>query len=251
MDIPQKFQFVTTEDGSPSLRFQDSAGEVFSESMHSLRGAFSETDYIYGTALRKTLEERLPPSVLSLGLGLGYNEVLTAAIFTAGGAVADAHIESFEIDVELREYFAAWISDQRELVPNQFTEVYDEILKRSAQTAGIAPEKVLETLKSWLHRGQLALRGPLHADTAIETSFSCFLFDAFSSKTTPELWQEDFLVTFFSRTCREGAVFSTYACTGALKRALRTCGFELQIREGFASKRDCTFAFKAPIQSPG
>jgi tRNA U34 5-methylaminomethyl-2-thiouridine-forming methyltransferase MnmC len=39
-------------------------------------------------------------------------------------------------------------------------------------------------------------------------------------------------------------VLSTYACTGHLKRALIAAGFKLEIREGYASKRDSTLAYR-------
>ncbi len=241
--IPEKFLFLTTEDGSPSLRLARDAGAV-SEAMHSLRGAFSETDYIYGSALREALQGGLPPSVLSLGLGLGYNEILSAALFSAAGVANEARVESFESEDELRARFASWIRGEREAVPLEFNRAYDDILARAAGGAGLEASAVLETLRQWLATGRLDLRGPLGPDTAFACRFSCFLFDAFSSKTTPELWREDFLAGFLDRAALPRAVFSTYACTGALKRALRARGFTLRIREGFASKRDSTFAVR-------
>ncbi|MCM2281959.1 MAG: MnmC family methyltransferase [Bdellovibrionaceae bacterium] len=241
--LPDRFQFVFTDDQSPSLRFCRSA-EEFSESMHSLRGAFSETVYIYGAALSKAIAEKWRPEVLSLGLGLGYNEVLSAALLTAAQQAEDAYVESFESDEGLREYFTHWIRGDSSLVPDEFLRAYDEILQRCAQHAQIDPAKVAATLRLWLNSGQLVLRGPLSATTQFSRRFCCFLFDAFSSKSTPELWQEAFLIDFLSATAREHAVFSTYACTGALKRALRSSGFTLEIREGFSSKRDSTFAFR-------
>ncbi len=250
MQTPERFQFVTTEDASPSLRFVLGT-EEHSESMHSLRGAFSETVYIYGTAISKVVSEGWPPHVLSLGLGLGYNEILVATLFTAAALEERAEIESFEIDDDLRAYFAAWIRGERDRVPSEFYSAYDEILTRACAHSGVEPTQARATLKRWLESDQLRLREALVGGvTRFERRFSCFLFDAFSSKTTPDLWQESFLVDFLATTAHDRAVFSTYACTGALKRALRASGFSLEIRPGFSSKRDSTFAIrqtKSPI----
>jgi tRNA U34 5-methylaminomethyl-2-thiouridine-forming methyltransferase MnmC len=76
--------------------------------------------------------------------------------------------------------------------------------------------------------------------------FNCIAFDAFSSKSTPELWTRDFLDHFLASACDDSCVLSTYACTGNLKRALIDAGFELRIREGYASKRDSTLAVRKP-----
>ena len=73
----QDFTIVTTADGSPSLSIEDSSGYV--EKMHHAAGAMSESIYIYGEAVQKVLDRRWPLRVLSVGLGLGYNELITAA----------------------------------------------------------------------------------------------------------------------------------------------------------------------------
>jgi tRNA U34 5-methylaminomethyl-2-thiouridine-forming methyltransferase MnmC len=71
---------------------------------------------------------------------------------------------------------------------------------------------------------------------------SLFFFDAFSGKSTPELWTPEFLALFLQRVAQEKAVFATYACTGTLKRTLQTAGFVVEKRPGFQGKRDSTTA---------
>ncbi|MBK7845346.1 MAG: hypothetical protein IPJ71_17000 [Bdellovibrionales bacterium] len=68
------FQIEITQDGSPTLRLRDSSG--LGESMHNLKGAFSETLYIYLPTLQRAFEWQEPETrLLSVGLGLGYNEL--------------------------------------------------------------------------------------------------------------------------------------------------------------------------------
>jgi hypothetical protein len=248
---PQTYFFLQTADGSPSLRFHldpiDEHGRK-SESMHSHRGAFSETAYIYGSAVETTLRNGLAPRFFSLGLGLGYNELLTTALVLKyskpefGRDLFGVYGESFEAVPELNSLFAAWVSGTD--VRADFQAAYDFILQACAQHTGLEAPEIREQLASWIKNGQWLLRSALTHQSEFSSQFSCFLFDAFSSKTSPELWDEPFLDRLFATLPGPQAVLSTYACTGALKRTLRANGFTLDIREGFASKRDSTFALK-------
>jgi len=241
-----KFQFVKTEDGSLTARIgaPDAPMEDCSEAMHSLRGAFSETMYIYGTAIQKAADEKAPEPVLSMGLGLGYVELLATAI----ALKAKRHVrgESFEIVPELRHYFEAWLAKTDQL-PRDFATTYDSILTRTADAIGVDAHEVKTALAKAVESGHWLIRNELTATTEFKEKFGCICFDAFSSKTTPDLWTEDFLRAFLQKTASPQCVLSTYACTGALKRALKAEGFEVKIREGFSSKRDSTFAFRISI----
>lgn len=280
MEIPYSaFSFQSTEDKSLTLRV--STDEGLSEAMHSLKGAFSETAYIYGSAIEYDLSHGFRPRVLSLGLGLGYVELLAVGMALKYSAhlgpddletfLRDAGGESFELLAPLRRWFAAWAlkgssgseaktaydsvagltpADSQALnasddIPSDFSAAYDAILNRTAGHVGVAPDLIRRTLARMLIDGRWKLRPALDNQTKFSESFGCVCFDAFSSKTSPDLWTEEFLRDFFAKTCETKCVLSTYACTGALKRALRAAGFELTIREGFASKRDSTFAVRA------
>jgi len=244
------FTTVETGDGSLTACFGDG------ETMHSLRGAFNETVYIYGTALEnarqalsaKGLNES--PRTLSLGLGLGYVELLASAYAIKRGQTPRG--ESFELVDELNASFLAWLNgtENSPLVPFR---VYDEIAEKTATHANerfpelktITAEDVRRALAQAASDGEWLLRPALTRETKFENKFECVAFDAFSSKSTPELWSRDFLDPFLQDACGTPCVLSTYACTGHLKRALTEGGFKLEIREGYASKRDCTLASRA------
>jgi hypothetical protein len=230
------FLFEVTDDSSFTMRFIDPETGGLSECMHSLRGAFSETDYIYGHAIRTTIAMNLEPQFLSVGLGLGYCEILLAALMFRNFEVKSFEVESFEVDSRLRSQFLSWIKG--EVITPEFQKVYDQTLKSSAELCRVDP--VLT--KRFLSR--IKIRELLTSETEFAQKFSCVLFDAFSSKSTPELWTEEFLMNFFEKACAPKSVFATYACTGVLKRALKNSGFEVQIRPGFSSKRDSTFAVR-------
>lgn len=244
----QGFHFITTEDGSPSLRLQISRGEdePLSEAMHSLKGAFSETLYIYGTAIELAMKERFTPRVLSMGLGLGYVELLAAGLAVKND-VSDFGGESFEIVPELREWFGTWLTGGE--IPSEFAKTYDDIEGRTSRHLELKPGAAKAALAESILAGRWQVREALTPSTKFSGLFGAICFDAFSSKSTPELWSEEFLMSFLAKAGAPSCVLSTYACTGALKRSLRNSGFEVQIREGFSSKRDSTFAVRRTSQA--
>ena len=236
------FTFESTLDGSPTLRLTSADGAT-SEAMHSLRGAFSETRYIYGTAIETTLSRGFRPTILSMGLGLGYVEILATALLLKHGRLEEGEIESFESVLELRERLLWWLEGSAQC-PISFAKAYDEILARTARELELNPMEIREGLLALRRDRRWRVRETLSPSTEFTTRFGCICFDAFSSKSTPELWTEEFLQALFYKTADADCVLSTYACTGALKRALRASGFALEIRSGFSSKRDSTFAVR-------
>ena len=76
--------------------------------MHNLRGAFSESLYIYLETLKQSLHFGLPPSILSLGLGLAYNEMMSIAHFKQC-QLEQFKIVSYEKDPALTEALLQWL----------------------------------------------------------------------------------------------------------------------------------------------
>ncbi len=231
------YELVRTEDHSPTLRW---LGSETQETMHHRGGAYSETQLIYGEPLRESLQTG-GRSAVSVGLGLGYNEILVAGECLRRSIAPDQfYLLSYEADAFLREHFINWLQSSEEFV-------YDEILTffKKDQAAAV---------KSWLllalKAGTWSLQGALQPSFEKWKDMEVVFYDAFSSKTSPHLWQEDFLNEFMSRTCAPQCQFSTYACTGALKRALKANGFEVVIREGFQSKRNSTLGIRRSFSNP-
>lgn len=233
-----EFHFLQTEDGSPSLKLGPET-----EGMHNARGAFAETVYIYGKAIEHTVTNGLKPSFFSLGLGLGYNEILTTALCLSHRVSPnEIYGESFEAVPELTENFTNWLVEKS--VDSRFQTAYDKILSLCAEQTHQDAALIKKTLRQLLSGQKWLLREALSAQTKFEKKFSCYLFDAFSSKTSPELWQEGLITQLLQTTSENKSVLSTYACTGTLKRSLLKNNFEVNIREGFAGKRQSTFAIR-------
>lgn len=231
------YELVRTEDRSPTLRW---LGSETQETMHHRGGAYSETQQIYGQPLRDCLKSG-GSSALSVGLGLGYNEILVALeAFQAGLKPSQFKLLSYESDPFLKLHFLTWVLEGGE----NSDLVYDEIFQffNSPHKA-----KVKFWLKEAYETGTWKLESALESDFQLRESYECLFYDAFSSKTSPHLWQEEFLVRFFEEACAPKAWVTTYACTGALKRALKENGFQLTIREGFQSKRNSTLGVRSPF----
>lgn len=239
MKIPPPHVFMQTEDGSPTIEMHHENG-LIAEKMHNPRGAFEESIYIYAEALQECLTHS--PSevhVLSVGLGLGYNEVLAVCTWL-NSSTARLELVSFEKDELLTANFVDYVFE-RPLEEN-FLKSYEWIFAASAERFGLKPEIIRSTLQKLYTQKNWRLRSSFHP-CKIESNehFNVILYDAFSAKMNAELWEEQNLGYMLKHHVRSPCYFATYAATGALNRALRGNGFELLRRPGFGGKRESTW----------
>ncbi len=238
IELPPNSEIFYTQDGSPTLSLKRDDGYV--EKMHHSGGALSESLYIYRQALSEALTREWPARVLSLGLGLGYNELITISDLRKRG-IDDFHIFSFETVPQLREGFAAWAGGG---TGGKLAFVLDQVCK---QVAG-AQEIPTALLKTWtreaLAKRALELRTSFPEDSEGVAQISVCYYDAFSKKMNPELWSEDMLVQTLNRLLASHCIVTTYAATGALNRTLKHLGFCLLEKPGFSGKRESTLAIR-------
>lgn len=239
------FLIEKTQDGSPTLRLINKT-PLNGESMHHTGGAFSETQYIYGKALEwgldhycrtSTAATNKPFRVLSVGLGLGYVETLMSAL-TCSYSITDWELDSFEIVPGLRDNFLNFYQG------GMSHPVYTEILQMTAEACKLDTLTVKQSAMSALAEGRLRLEADIKSKPLPSGFYHVICYDAFSSKTNPELWSEEFLDMVLKSARNDEAGFSTYACMGNLKRSLKRNGFTMQIRDGFQGKRNSTWAWR-------
>lgn len=233
------YEVVETQDGSLSLKSLQSLNQ---EIMHHSGGAWAETKYIYGRPLQKALEGHFVNSIASVGLGLGYNELLSAKSSIVTNCKFQLY--SFEKDLFLAESFRKFILN--ESLDSELREIYDSVLK--FVTEDIDTGLIKEKLKSMYHNSSWQIFGPLESsDLNSDQNFKKFnvvLYDAFSSKTSPELWSEEFLSAFLKDFTADDCILSTYACKGSLKKALKQNEFQFLERPGFMGKRNSTLGVR-------
>lgn len=197
--------------------------------MHSTAGALGETRHVYEPAARLVWARGWEPTFLSVGLGLGYLELMLAAL----APDEQWRCTSYESVPALREEFVAWARGERV----RLHETYEAI------AAGCGGE-ARAGLQRALVEGRWRVEGELTADTKLAPASGIF-FDAFSRRSSPGLWSVEFLESFVARAAAPKCVFATYAATGDLKRVLRAAGFTVEARAGFAGKREHTFAVRS------
>ncbi len=248
----KNFQVETTADSSPTLRLNGAHPldqTKSAESMHHSGGAATETLYIYGEAINWALS-KFPVNELrisSVGLGLGYNEILVAILILQNPAKS-AKLESFEIDGELKDSFNRWVfeHDSDDEIQQKKNLIYNKIFQLLTEKiqSQVKIDEVKKYLQQQIQSGQWLFLDELNYEKIPDNPcYHLCLFDAFSQKTTQSLWDEKFLDQFIKTTFdSDYAGLATYACTGVLTRALKSHGFSVLKKPGFQGKRDCTWA---------
>ena len=226
-----QFKVFLTKDGSPTL---EDSGIQQAQTMHHRGGAFSETAEIYGKPIHAALEKG-KTQFLVMGLGLGYIELeIAKQAIQLGVPPGKIHILSFESVLPLRTAFLKNLRVAQDSVYQRVFSFYPSECRAYLQA--------LYDTQAWRIEGKMD--APRLAEIEFEARFHCLLFDAYSSKASPELWTSEFLFDFLMKTRDpEFCYFSTYACTSILKAVLQRAGFVVQKRKGFLGKRDSTFAF--------
>lgn len=230
---------VLTGDGSFSLQLQDGENQ---ELMHHRQGALSETRYIYGRLIDKLFNVNLSTvNFVSVGLGLGYNELLVAE----SSQGQPFYLFSYEKDQNLATFFLQALG----------------VLPASAEFQKVAglyhhlfshfKDQTKEYLVRAFQEGRWVVAGALQAgQESPAVSIHGFLWDAFSRKTSPDLWEESFLTNWIGASAnQEVSGLTTYACNGPLKRALKSLNFEIEELPGFQGKRLSTMAWRWGLAS--
>lgn len=238
-----EYEIIKTSDQSPTVRLF--AGEQKeAQCMHHLGGALSESHFIYLDAAKAALRESQPPHFLSVGLGLGYNELLTIAeIATHTPKKLDQlTLISYESEPLLSNSLVKYLKAKP--LPEDWFELYEKIFTLVAEKFDLSPGRLKKMAEEALTSNKWQVRGALSLENLPQESFSVIYFDAFSRAASPQLWTEEFFDRLFSCSTKERSLFVTYAVTGNLKRSFKRHDFEVFKRPGFKGKRESTWAVK-------
>ncbi len=237
------FQFIVTRDGSPSIRMwnvSDCAQEMKSpEAMHHCDGALSESLYIYGSLLEEPFLRDRELKILSVGLGCGYNEWI--ALAKIKNTRSNVYVESFESNSFLRKNFTNW------LIKNDDSSVaglFSDVVARVAEHFKMREQELKDLGRELYNNNRWQIRERLDSTAQFQQKFNVIFFDAFSTKATPELWNDEFLDWLLASAADDPCGFATYAATGRLNRALNRAHFKLVPFRGFSGKRESTRAYR-------
>ncbi len=217
-------QLIATKDGSYTL-YRDDLDEHY----HSIHGARTESMHVFiQQGLRYALENKQtePLKVLEVGLGTGYNALLTA-LHSEKVAVEYTGIELFPVALEVHQELVA-----KDAFLAQHKSVYEKIYQAdwnvwSPVNANYKLRKIAADIHHW---------------DGLE-SFDLFFFDAFGFRAQEDMWT-DAMYSKLHRLAAPGAVWVTYAAKGIVRRGMENAGWHVTRLPGPPGKREMLRAIK-------
>lgn len=213
--------------------------------MHSAQGAFAETLYVYEPVVKWVTDNKLEPSFLVIGLGLGYLEILIVAYYLKYDPQKLTEpsflIQSFESETKLIAYFKHYFLKQD--IPFLFLDCYKNILEKISHYYNLSFTQLFNTVEALILKEKIVFSNSFTVSTNLIKPVSGIFFDAFSSQSSPELWEICLLQNIFKKeNVLPYCCFATYASRGLLKKQLKVHSFKVKIRKGFMGKRECLFS---------
>jgi tRNA U34 5-methylaminomethyl-2-thiouridine-forming methyltransferase MnmC len=226
MNNPFVSQVIKTEDGSHTLQLLH-----HNEQYHSVKGAIQESMHIF---LDKGYNYFNPApevfNILEVGLGTGLNALLTAqrSIKEKTRVLYEA-TEPFPLSPEVTEKlnYPGMLED--ESMKSVFAQIH-------------ACEQDRYTNISDFFFIRCFCKTIQHLNLHKER-YHLVYFDAFGPDTQPEMWTQEIFEKMFYTLRRKGGLV-TYSAKGAVKRALRAAGFQVEGLPGPPGKREITRAIK-------
>lgn len=216
---------IETQDGSHSV-----LSHRFGVTYHSKYGAIQESRHVFieaGLFPKLILQREL--AVLELGFGTGLNALLTLL-----------EAERLERHIFYQTIEAFPLSQEQAAQLN-----YPEQLELPASRPWLtemhaAPsDELLRPTSHFQFRKTIGRFEELDLQNAFDVAY----FDAFAPETQPELWTEEVLGRVY-RALRPQGILVTYCAKGAVKRTLKSLGFQIERIPGPPGKREMTRAVK-------
>jgi tRNA U34 5-methylaminomethyl-2-thiouridine-forming methyltransferase MnmC len=218
-------KLIITADGSHSIEL---IGQ--NEQYHSVHGAIQESQHVFiDYGLKQIAERKKDISILEIGMGTGLNLLLTY-LFSQNKDIRINYLalEPYPVKDEIwKELNYAYQLEQLEL-QEVFQMIHSSIWSKKLN---------LSEEFSFIKEQESIL------EFQFENQFDMVYFDAFNPDLEPDLWSEDVFRNIFN-SMNKGGLLSTYSTKGVVKRALKSCGFEIIKQPGPIGKREILNAWK-------
>lgn len=214
-----------TADGSNTL-FNETIGEHY----HSAHGALQESKHVFVNAGLDFALSRNNKSVkvLEVGFGTGLNFILSFDHCETNGANLNyTGIEAFPLSLDVIAQ-----TGYEKYVP---TSIWENFINNY--------EPALQQQKTLSPHCQLEIVTTTLANFKNKSEFDVLYYDAFSVQHQPEMWTNE-IIAHACSFIKPGGIFVSYAITGNLKRAVKSCGFEIEKLPGAPGKREMLRAIK-------
>jgi len=211
-----------TEDGSHTMFVKG-----LDEPYHSTHGALQESMHVF---IKQGLLTVKQPSVriLELGFGTGLNALLTLS-----------QSISHKLDIHYHAVEKYTLKEHEYKLLN-YEKFVDHLPKGTLHRIHSCP---------WGETVQISDRFTLHKEEAdfrsmkLSPNINLVYFDAFSPDKQPELWTSN-VFDSISQVTDTGAILVTYSSKGNVRRALNSCGFDVNKVAGPPGKREMVRAIK-------
>jgi tRNA U34 5-methylaminomethyl-2-thiouridine-forming methyltransferase MnmC len=215
-------QLVTTSDGSHTIFVPE-----LNEHYHSVHGAVQESALVYinnGLGLC----DNNPLNIFEVGFGTGLNALLTAiSDINKKRIIRYTAIEKYPLEETLVHSLNHW----------SFAGIKGRQVFNSIHNSGWGSfEKITENF----HLKKI--KCDLISDD-IEGKFNLVYFDAFGPDKQPEMWTMNVFEKIADITS-VGGILVTYSAKGAVKRILKSCGFDITLLPGPPGKRQVIRAIR-------
>jgi tRNA U34 5-methylaminomethyl-2-thiouridine-forming methyltransferase MnmC len=200
-------ELVVTQDGTITLRHP-----VYGEEFHSIKGARFEADSLYmeASGFRSRLaatESAETIGILDVGLGLGYNALMTMECWMQGRGTQDLNLVSLEHTPELVASLAAVSCSWKEGWSDAW-KVWSQSLQKKAETDEWTT--TLEHPRTGKKLTWLVLVGDARRADLSPWTFHYIWQDAFSPRKNPELWSVEWFEKLRA-VCHPTAQLVTYS----------------------------------------
>jgi chorismate dehydratase len=227
---------VVTADGSISV-----LNTEHNEAYHAKAGALTEARklYIEASGFLEALDHQLAPlRVLDIGLGLGYNALVTIDAWLEAKNPPDLYLSSYECDDSLLSEFLSGQANWQEKFPETWQQSVQAVRSVSKTNwLGEIKHHKNQSLCIWqIHLKDLRTHHPASIFHSDWHGWQFVWQDPFSPKKNPDLWNEEWFRKL-NAVASSDAVIMTYSVARIVKDSLTDSGWQWELFETNVSKR--------------
>ena len=224
-----KREIITTGDGSATIHLPE-----WNEQYHSKHGALQEAYHVFikmGLSFLIEKKTSQPIHILEIGFGTGLNALITALEAEKNNiSIVYKGVEAYpvgEAEIEKLNYSIQFKGKEKKA---------SEIFSNIHQTEWEKSVKITNNFN-------LTKEKKFFKEIEEENTYNLIYFDAFGARVQPELWEQPIFEIMY-KALRSQGVLVTYSAKGSARRAMQTCGFEVERLPGPPGKREMLRATK-------